>query len=61
MRNLLDNSNMWYLDLLLYTVGSILGSVITQFVYNIIMAHKQKKAAANIPPRRPIGFNANYE
>lgn len=52
---------MWYWDLLLYTVGSILGSVITQFVYNIIMVHKQRKAAVNIPPRRPIGFNTNYE
>lgn len=52
---------MWYWDLLLYTVGSILGSVITQFVYNITMAHKQKKAAVNTPPRRPIGFDTNYE
>lgn len=52
---------MWYWDLLLFTVGSILGSVITQFVYNIIMIHKQKKAAANTPPRRPIGFNSTYE
>lgn len=52
---------MWYWDLLLYTVGSILGSVITQVVYNITMVHKQEKAAANIPPRRPIGFNTNYE
>ena len=52
---------MWYLDLLLYTVGSVLGSVITQLVYSVIMTQKQKKAAANIPPRRPIGFNTNYE
>ena len=52
---------MWYWDLLLYTVGSILGSIITQFVYNIIMVHKQEKAATNTPPRRPIGFNTNYE
>ena len=52
---------MWYWDLLLYTIGSILGSVITQVVYNITMVYKQKKAAANTPPRRPIGFNTNYE
>ena len=52
---------MWYLDLLLYTVGSVLGSVITQLIYNVIMTQKQKKAAANIPPRRSIGFNTNYE
>lgn len=52
---------MWYWDLLLYTAGAILGSVITQLVYNIIMVHKQRKAAANTPPRRPIGFNTNYE
>lgn len=52
---------MWYLDLLLYTAGAILGSVITQLVYNIIMVHKQRKAAANLPPRRPIGFKTNHE
>lgn len=51
---------MWYWDLLLYTVGFILGSVITQFVYNIIMVHKQRKAAVNIPSRRPIGFHVKY-
>lgn len=52
---------MWYWDLLLYTAGAILGSVITQLVYDIIMVHKQRKAAANLPPRRPIGFKTNYE